>query len=35
MTGAVKKILEDVFEQFGDKISSAMEKDLKTHEHSD
>lgn len=35
MKGAVKKILEEMFEKFGDKISSAMEKDLKTHEHSD
>jgi electron transfer flavoprotein beta subunit len=35
MKGAVKKILEEVFEKFGDRISSAMGKDLKTHEHSD
>ena len=31
--GAVKKIVEDIFETYGDKISGAMEKDLKTHEH--
>ena len=35
MKGAPKKVLEEVFEKFGDKISSAMEKGLRTHEHSD
>ncbi len=33
MKGAVKKIVDDLFEQFGKTISGAMGKDLKTHEH--
>jgi len=33
MKGAVKKIMDELFEKYGDKVSGAMEKDLKTHEH--
>ena len=31
--GTAKKSVEDLFEQFGDKLSGAMAKDLKTHDH--
>lgn len=33
MKGAVKKIVDDLLDQFGDRIGGAMGKDLKTHEH--
>ena len=33
LTGAVKKIVNQLFDEFGKTISSAMAKDLKTHEH--
>lgn len=35
MKGAVKKIVEEIVENHGDKISGAMGKDLKTHEHDE
>jgi len=35
LTGAVKRIVDELFERFGDKISGAMGKDLKTHEHGE
>ncbi len=31
MKGAAKKIVDDIFEKFGDRISGAIGKDLKTH----
>jgi electron transfer flavoprotein beta subunit len=31
--GTAKKSAENLFEQFGDKLSGAMAKDLKTHDH--
>lgn len=33
LKGTVKKSAETLLEQFADKLSGAMEKDLKTHEH--
>ncbi|MGD9972101.1 MAG: hypothetical protein AB7S77_03480 [Desulfatirhabdiaceae bacterium] len=33
LKGTPKKLAEMLFDQFGDKLSSAMGKDLKTHEH--
>jgi hypothetical protein len=33
MTGTPKKIVGELFEKFGDRISGAIEKDLKTHYH--
>jgi electron transfer flavoprotein beta subunit len=35
VTGAVKKIVDNIFETYGDIISGAIGKDLKTHEHDD
>ncbi len=35
LKGAVKKIVDQLFDEFGKTISSAMGKDLKTHEHDD
>lgn len=35
ITGAVKKIVDNIFETYGDKISGAIGKDIKTHEHDD
>jgi len=32
--GTAKKSAENLFEQFGDKLSGAMAKDLKTHDHN-
>ncbi|UCE51721.1 MAG: electron transfer flavoprotein subunit beta/FixA family protein [Desulfobacterales bacterium] len=33
MKGTAKKIVDEVFEKFGDRISGAIKKDLKTHYH--
>jgi electron transfer flavoprotein beta subunit len=33
LKGTAKKSAENLFEQFGDKLSGAMAKDLKTHDH--
>jgi electron transfer flavoprotein beta subunit len=33
LKGTAKKSVENLFEQFGDKLSGAMAKDLKTHDH--
>jgi electron transfer flavoprotein beta subunit len=33
LRGTAKKSVEDLFDQFGDKLSGAMAKDLKTHDH--
>ncbi|MEZ4527877.1 MAG: electron transfer flavoprotein subunit beta/FixA family protein [Desulfobacterales bacterium] len=35
LKGAVKKVVDDLFEQFGDRLSGAMGKDLKSHEHEE
>ncbi len=35
LKGAVKKIVNQLFDEFGEIISSAIGKDLKTHEHDD
>jgi hypothetical protein len=31
MKGAAKKIVDEIFENFGDRIGGAIGKDLKTH----
>ena len=33
LKGAAKKIIDSLFDKFGDKISGAIGKDLKTHDH--
>ena len=33
ITGAVKKIVDNIFETYGDRIGGTIGKDLKTHEH--
>jgi electron transfer flavoprotein beta subunit len=33
LKGSAKKSVESLFDQFGDKLSGAMSKDLKTHDH--
>lgn len=33
LKGTAKKSVENLFDQFGDKLSGAMAKDLKTHDH--
>ncbi|GBC62299.1 electron transfer flavoprotein subunit beta/FixA family protein [Desulfonema ishimotonii] len=35
LKGAVKRMINTLFHEFGDKISGAMGKDLKTHDHDD
>lgn len=35
MKGAARKIVNQLFETFGDKISGAMGKDIKTHDHDE
>jgi electron transfer flavoprotein beta subunit len=35
LKGAVKKILDQLFGTYGKEISSAMGKDLKTHDHGE
>jgi electron transfer flavoprotein beta subunit len=35
MKGTPKKIVDELFEKFGDRISGAIEKDLKTHYHKE
>lgn len=35
LKGTAKKSAENLFDQFGDKLSGAMAKDLKTHDHDD
>ncbi len=35
MKGAVKKLVDQLFDEYGKVISSAMGKDLKTHEHDE
>jgi electron transfer flavoprotein beta subunit len=35
MKGAPRKIVDQLFEKFGDKISGAIGKDLKTHDHDE
>lgn len=35
MKGAPRKIVDELFEKFGDKISGAIGKDLKTHDHDE
>ncbi|QTA90592.1 electron transfer flavoprotein subunit beta/FixA family protein [Desulfonema magnum] len=35
MKGAARKIVDQLFENFGDKISGAIGKDLKTHDHDE
>ena len=34
MTGTAKKVIDEIFEKFGDKISGAIAKDLKPHAHN-
>jgi electron transfer flavoprotein beta subunit len=34
LKGSAKKSAENLFDQFGDKLSGAMAKDLKTHDHN-
>jgi electron transfer flavoprotein beta subunit len=33
LKGAVKRIVNELFDRFGDRIGGAMSKDLKTHDH--
>ena len=33
LKGAVKRIVNELFDRFGDRIGGAMGKDLKTHDH--
>lgn len=35
MKGAARKIVDQLFEKFGDRISGAIGKDLKTHDHEE
>jgi electron transfer flavoprotein beta subunit len=35
LTGAVKKMVDTLFDDYGKIISSAMGKDLKTHDHEE
>ncbi len=35
LKGAVKKVVDQLFDEYGEVISGAMGKDLKTHEHSE
>lgn len=35
LKGAVKKVVDQLFDEYGKEISSAMGKDLKTHEHGE
>jgi electron transfer flavoprotein beta subunit len=34
MKGTAKKIVDEIFEKFGDRISGAIQKDLRTHHHN-
>ena len=35
LKGAVKKVVDQLFDEYGKVIRSAMGKDLKTHEHDE